>query len=91
MLTRRLATLFEWQQQQPRWILAILFLTLVWLIWRMWTFSIHPRLHPDEPKKLPYMVPCMPSPHSLSSYFSKSVATVTSIDTFGVTQFLGTH
>lgn len=28
------------------------------LTWRIWTFTIIPRLHPYEPKELPYWVPC---------------------------------
>ncbi|KAH3961190.1 hypothetical protein HBI56_209870 [Parastagonospora nodorum] len=27
------------------------------LSWRLWRFTIRPRLHPDEPKELPYWIP----------------------------------
>ncbi|PVI04819.1 hypothetical protein DM02DRAFT_689708 [Periconia macrospinosa] len=32
-------------------------LTLL-LSWRLWKFTIRPRLNPDEPKELPYWIPC---------------------------------
>ena len=28
------------------------------LFWRVWTFILKPALHPDEPKELPYWIPC---------------------------------
>lgn len=28
------------------------------LTWRLWRFSILPRLYPNEPKKAPYWIPC---------------------------------
>jgi hypothetical protein len=28
-----------------------------WLAWRIWRFTIQPRLYPHEPKELPYLVP----------------------------------
>lgn len=31
---------------------------IAWLTWGVWTFTIHPALHPDEPKQLPYWIPC---------------------------------
>lgn len=38
------------------WFLAVVLLPL--LLWRLWKFTIRPRLHPDEPKELPYWIPC---------------------------------
>ncbi len=32
-------------------------LLAVLLLWRIWTFTILPILHPDEPKELPYWTP----------------------------------
>jgi hypothetical protein len=29
------------------------------LSWRLWRFTIRPRLHPQEPKELPYWIPCV--------------------------------
>lgn len=29
----------------------------VWAIWRCWRFTIYPKLHPDEPRELPYLIP----------------------------------
>jgi hypothetical protein len=34
----------------------------VLLSWRLWRFTIRPRLHPDEPKELPYWIPCTLKP-----------------------------
>ena len=28
-----------------------------WLLWRLWAFTIQPRLRPEEPKELPYWIP----------------------------------
>lgn len=38
--------------------IGLLFLGFLWLIWRLWTFTIHPKLHPYSPKVIPYSVPC---------------------------------
>lgn len=32
-------------------------LALLLLTWRIWTFTILPVLHPQEPKQLPYWIP----------------------------------
>ena len=32
---------------------------VVYLLWRLWEFTIKPLLHPDEPRELPYTIPCM--------------------------------
>ena len=40
-------------------VACILFLcSTVLVIWRLWAFTIKPALHPDEPKGLPYWIPC---------------------------------
>ncbi|TVY48329.1 Cholesterol 7-alpha-monooxygenase [Lachnellula occidentalis] len=41
---------------------VLLFIVLVWIVWRCWRFTIYPKLHPDEPQELPYSIP---SRHSL--------------------------
>lgn len=28
------------------------------LTWRLWRFSLFPRLYPNEPKEAPYWIPC---------------------------------
>ena len=33
-------------------------LLLVVLVWRFWKFSLKPALHPEDPKELPYWIPC---------------------------------
>ena len=38
--------------------LALLVLSLAWLSWYIWNFTIVPLLKPDEPRYLPYWVPC---------------------------------
>ncbi|KAI1211123.1 putative cytochrome p450 [Annulohypoxylon truncatum] len=35
------------------------FVVLVWVSWWCWRFAIHPKLHPDEPKELPYLIPIL--------------------------------
>jgi hypothetical protein len=37
------------------WILPVLVAS--WAIWRLWSFTIYPLWHPDEPKTYPYVVP----------------------------------
>ncbi|KAL5337981.1 putative cytochrome P450 [Aspergillus crustosus] len=32
---------------------------LFYLTWRLWRFTIRPSLYPDEPKEVPYLVPCI--------------------------------
>ena len=32
---------------------------LIYLLWRLWAFSIRPLLHPSEPKELPYWTPIL--------------------------------
>lgn len=39
-------------------IIIILVLAAAWLCWRIWKFTIIPALRPDEPKELPYLIPC---------------------------------
>lgn len=31
---------------------------IIYLIWRLWRFQFLPALHPDEPRELPYLIPC---------------------------------
>ncbi len=33
-------------------------LGLFLLLWRVWTFTVLPWLHPDEPEQIPYWIPC---------------------------------
>jgi len=33
--------------------------TVSYLFWRLWEFTIKPSLHPDEPRELPYLIPCV--------------------------------
>jgi hypothetical protein len=30
---------------------------LAWLVWRLWIFTVVPRLYPHDPKVLPYWLP----------------------------------
>ena len=44
-----------------RWnlVLAIaVFLGSSLALWRLWTFTVRPLIHPDEAKEIPYWVPC---------------------------------
>ena len=34
-------------------------LSLAVLLWRVWSFNVRPRLHPDEPKDIPYWTPVL--------------------------------
>ena len=33
---------------------------LLWLLWRLWAFTVRPALYSFEPKELPYWIPGMP-------------------------------
>ncbi|KAI0506259.1 putative cytochrome p450 [Xylaria bambusicola] len=46
--------------QDPVMLLYIILLLLIsWVLWRTWRFTIYPKLHPDEPKELPYVIPIL--------------------------------
>jgi hypothetical protein len=32
--------------------------SVIWIAWRLWRFTILPVLKPNEPKELPYWIPC---------------------------------
>lgn len=34
-------------------------LALLWLVWRLWAFTLQPYLFPKRPRPLPYLIPCM--------------------------------
>lgn len=38
---------------------------VAWLIWRVWAFTILPALRPNEPKQVPYWIPCEQSANLL--------------------------
>lgn len=38
--------------------LVPLSLLLCLLVWRLWRFTVLPMLHPNDPKELPYWMPC---------------------------------
>ena len=45
---------FQWT-----WTLAMaVFLSSTLGLWRLWTFTVRPWMHPDEAKEVPYWVPC---------------------------------
>lgn len=39
-------------------MLGLVILSLAWLLWRLWSFTVLPYFRPDEPKNLPYWIPC---------------------------------
>ncbi|KAL3475751.1 putative cytochrome P450 [Aspergillus californicus] len=43
---------------------AVLFI----LTWRLWRFTIRPFLHPDEPKEVPYWIPCIKQSNSRAPF-----------------------
>jgi hypothetical protein len=46
---------------------VLVFIVLVWAVWRSWRFTIYPKLHPGEPKELPYLIPSRFLLHSIAS------------------------
>lgn len=38
--------------------LVVVAIILAWLLWRLWTFTISPRLYPHRPRVYPYWLPC---------------------------------
>lgn len=36
---------------------VFLFAFAAWALWRFWRFTLYPKLHPDEPLEIPYLVP----------------------------------
>ena len=52
---------------QTIWPAAACLLALVSCVlftWRVWSFTVRPWLHPNDPKELPYWVPCKFLPSS---------------------------
>lgn len=39
-------------------VIVILAATILWIAWRIWTFTIKPLLNPKEPREMPYSIPC---------------------------------
>ena len=37
---------------------AVVGLSSAYILWYLWTFRLAPLIRPDEPKPLPYLVPC---------------------------------
>ena len=36
---------------------------VLFICWRLWRFTIRPLFYPQEPKELPYWIPCKRSPN----------------------------
>lgn len=36
----------------------LLLLIIATSVWRLWTFTLFPWLNPNEPKEMPYWIPC---------------------------------
>ena len=61
-------------------ILLVVALGILWAFWRIWSFTILPLLHPDEPKEIPYLIPCRLSNglfDQLYTFLIVSVLTIT--------------
>jgi hypothetical protein len=54
-------------QENPATARVLVIIVLVWAVWRSWRFTIYPKLHPDEPKELPYLIPSRYPLHRISS------------------------
>jgi hypothetical protein len=39
-------------------IRALELLVLGLLVWRFWRFTLSPKIYPNDPKELPYWIPC---------------------------------
>lgn len=52
----------EWHQQLDSQQQSLIRLTLaplaLYMLWYIWRFNIAPALNPNDPKPLPYLVPC---------------------------------
>jgi hypothetical protein len=55
--------LTEWSRQDYSVIIIPFSLALIYMIWRLWKFTLKPLLRPDEPKELPYWIPGTSSLH----------------------------
>jgi hypothetical protein len=53
----------SWTCNPSNFVLSILLL----LLWRLWKFSLKPYLYPDDPKELPYWIPCRSSTISVQT------------------------
>lgn len=39
-------------------MLGLVMLSLMWILWRFWSFTLLPYFRTEEPKDLPYWIPC---------------------------------
>lgn len=39
-------------------LLGLVVPSSIWLLWRLWSFTVLPNFRPEEPKELPYWIPC---------------------------------
>ena len=44
--------------QSPPVAVLLLIALFCYVVWRFWTFTLKPYLHPDFPRELPYWIPC---------------------------------
>ena len=51
--------LFDFATSVPLALMLLAGLGLALLLWRVWSFTIRPLLHPDEPKEIPYWTPVL--------------------------------
>lgn len=43
--------------QENVWLIVTGLFFTSWGLWRLWKFTILPRVYPDDPKELPYWIP----------------------------------
>ena len=56
-VTLILQAMLQWIDNHPSFASALLLLG-AWLCWRLWRFTVLPAFRPDDPKELPYLIPC---------------------------------
>lgn len=47
---------------------ALCTISAILLLWRLWVFTVLPALRPDEPKELPYWIPCKHAEITMALY-----------------------
>jgi hypothetical protein len=72
MLSDAASAVIDWTGQGLSWVnqeypalTVAVTSACVLVLWRIWRFTILPSYHPNDPKELPYWIPCKLTPLSI--------------------------
>lgn len=79
MLSDAVSAAIDWTSQEISWVnqeypsvtIAVIS-ACVLVLWRIWRFTVLPSYYPNDPKELPYWIPCRLSTLALNLKLMKS-------------------